>query len=178
LIGSLELERAGRSGYASEIDGRGFCRRARAGAACFGCRVAVRRGDGAKNGSCMAVKASQPPGRSQEGPCRLSESAGRLSRVGRGLPLADCAASMLRPSFSPCATNRSDACGCASASPSQRQTPGTHAEYNGRIARPIRASRYRGCRARCSDRQLKCRHGRSVGRIKRSATVAGGAPTT
>jgi hypothetical protein len=174
VIGRSQLERAGRTGHASEIGGSSLRRRARAGSACFGRRVAVRRGDGAKNGSCLAVKAGKPPGRSQQGPCRLSESAGRLSRVGCGLPLADCAASMLRPSNSPCATNRGD----ASASPSQRQAPETHAECNGRIARPRRASRYRACRARCSDRQLKCGHGRSVGRIKRSATVAGGAPTT
>jgi hypothetical protein len=178
VIGRLQLERAGRAGHASEIGGRSLCRRARAGAACFGRRVAVRRGDGAKNGSCLAVKASEPPGRSQQGPCRLSESAGRLSRVGCGLPLASCAASMLRPSFSPCATNRGDACGCASASPFQRQTLETHAEDHGRIARPRRVSRYRGCRARYSERQPKCGHGRSVGRITRSATVSGRAPTT
>jgi hypothetical protein len=121
LIGRLELERAGRAGHASAIGGRSLCRRARAGAARFGRRAAVRRGDGAKNGSHLAVKASQPPGRSQQGPCRLFESACRLSGVGCGLPLADCAASMLRPFFSPCATNRDDGCGCASASLFQRR---------------------------------------------------------
>jgi hypothetical protein len=147
VIGRLQLERADRAGHASEIGGRSFCRWARAGAVCFERRVAVRRRDGAKNGSCLAVKASQPPGRSQQGPCRLSESAGRLSRVGCGLPLADCVASMLRPSFSPCATNYGDARCCASASHLQRQAPETHAEYNGRIARPRRVSHYRGRRA-------------------------------
>jgi hypothetical protein len=174
LIGRLELERAGRAGHASGIGGRSLCRRARAGAACFGRRAAVRRGDGAKNGSCFgSEKASQPPGRSQQGPCRVSESVGRLSRVGYGLPLASCAASMSRSSFSASATNRGDACGSASASPSQRQAPESHSEYNGRSGRPRRVSRYRGCRARCSGRQLKCGRDRSVGRIIRSANVSG-----
>jgi hypothetical protein len=177
LIGRLELERAGRAGHASGIGGRSLCRRARACAACFGRRAAVRRGDGAKNGLCLAVKASQPPGRSQQGTCRVSESVGSWSRVGCGLPLTACAAS-LRPSFSTCTTNRRDACGCASASRFQRQASDTHAEYNGRIVRSRRVSRYRGRRARSSDRQLKCGHGRSVGRIEHSATVAGRAPTT
>jgi hypothetical protein len=169
LIGRLELERAGRAGHASAIGGRSLCRRARAGAARFGRRAAVRRGDGAKNGSHLAVKASQPPGRSQQGPCRLFESACRLSGVGCGLPLADCAASMLRPFFSPCATNRDDGCGCASASLFQRQASESHSEYNGRIARPRRISRYRGRRTRCSERQPKCGRGRSAGRIKRQS---------
>jgi hypothetical protein len=178
LIGSLQLERAGRAGHASGIGGRSFCRWARAGAACSGRRVAVCRGDGAKNGSCLAAKASQPPGHSQHGPCRLSESTGRLSRVDCGLPLVDCAASMLRPFFSPCATNRDDGCGCASASLFQRQAPESHSEYNGRIARPRRISRYRRRRTRRSERQPKCGRGRSAGRIKPSATVSGRSPTT